>query len=210
MSPITSIATLLELSPELPELARWLVADGPPDAWLAAGCVVQSVWNGLTGKRPGFGILDYDVVYFDPDLSAETEAIWGRRLSTAFPGLKLDVKNQARVHLWYPEKFGLQIPAFASVAAAMCGWPTTATATAARLSDQQHGRWVILAPFGTDDLTSLVLRPNRTLVNQAIYRAKASRWAGLWPELRVLPWEEAIGPFELNGPVDLDPARVRH
>lgn len=180
---------LLERADHLHSLAQYLEKEGPPDSWLAAGCVVQSIWNLLTDRPPEQGILDYDVVYFDADLSQKSEHEWQQKLLAHFPQIKLDVKNQARVHQWYPRKFGLTIPAFVSVLEAMMTWPTTATATAVRW---HGGQWQILAPFGLSDLLALVLRPNRVLATQAIYTAKATRWAALWPELTILPWEQAI------------------
>ncbi len=29
-----------------------------PDAWLVSGCLVQSVWNGLTNRARDYGIAD--------------------------------------------------------------------------------------------------------------------------------------------------------
>lgn len=206
MSARPDLDAILAAAPDLPALADWLAREGLPEAWLAAGCVNQTIWNHLSARPPRHGILDYDVVYYDPDLSPETEAAWSARLSAAFPGLKLDVKNQARVHLWYPRKFGLEIPQLASVHAALCTWPTTATATAVRRA--ADGGWDWLLPFGPADLTAMIIRPNCSLVSEPVYLAKAARWQSLWPELRVLPWEQAVGPFEINGPVDLNPGRA--
>lgn len=196
--PAAELGRLLDQAEHLHALAEWLERQGPPEAWLAAGCVVQSVWNLLTDRPANQGILDYDVAYYDADLSEQTESGWIDAMTAAFPQTKLDIKNQARVHLWYPRKFGVQIPPFVSVSAAMATWTTTATATAAR---RRQGRWELLAPFGLDDLLELVLRPNRSLIDAKIYAAKASRWQALWPELRILPWEQAVGPFQLNQPL---------
>ena len=44
-----------------------------PDAWLVSGCLVQTVWNVLTGRAVHYGIADYDVFYFDPDTLWEAE-----------------------------------------------------------------------------------------------------------------------------------------
>jgi hypothetical protein len=44
-----------------------------PDAWLVAGCLVQTVWNVLTDRPLDHGISDYDIFYFDPDTSWEAE-----------------------------------------------------------------------------------------------------------------------------------------
>jgi hypothetical protein len=60
------------------------------------------------GHSAEFGIKDVDLVYFDPnDLSEETETAHEKRLRAYFRDLpvKLDVKNEARVHLWY-DRFG--------------------------------------------------------------------------------------------------------
>jgi hypothetical protein len=57
-----------------------------PDAWLVAGCLVQTVWNVLTGRAVGYGISDYDVFYFDPDTSWEAEDRIIRTLAERFAG----------------------------------------------------------------------------------------------------------------------------
>ena len=54
-------------------IARELFELALPDAWLVSGCLVQTVWNVLTGRAAGYGINDYDVFYFDPDTSWEAE-----------------------------------------------------------------------------------------------------------------------------------------
>ncbi|PKL74227.1 MAG: hypothetical protein CVV27_21595, partial [Candidatus Melainabacteria bacterium HGW-Melainabacteria-1] len=128
LNPHQRIAAILNQSNQLTALAAWLETKGPADAWLAAGCVVQTVWNQLTGRPLTYGICDHDIVYFDTELSLEQENTWQQILTHNFPTLKLDVKNQARVHFWFPQKFGISIPPFESVNAAMCSWPTTATA----------------------------------------------------------------------------------
>jgi uncharacterized protein len=43
-------------------------------AWhLGASCVAQTMWNLAHGKAPSADILDYDLVYYDRDLSKERE-----------------------------------------------------------------------------------------------------------------------------------------
>ncbi len=44
-----------------------------PAWYLGAGCVAQTIWNLAHGKSPGADILDYDLVYYDRDLSEEGE-----------------------------------------------------------------------------------------------------------------------------------------
>ena len=84
-----------------------------PDAWLVSGCLVQTVWNGMTHRALDYGIKDYDVFYFDPDTSWQAEDAVIRQLRNAFAtlGVTVEARNQARVHLWYPQKHGLPYPA---------------------------------------------------------------------------------------------------
>ena len=71
-----------------------------------SGCLVQTVWNVLTGRAVDYGINDYDIFYFDPDTSWAAEDAVIRKLQhrLAWSGVAIEVRNQARVHLWYPEK----------------------------------------------------------------------------------------------------------
>ena len=159
-----------------------------PDCWIVAGALVQTVWNHRFGMPPTTGIADIDIVYFDPDLSAEAETAHAERLRLAFADLPvwLDVKNQARVHLWYEARFGVALAPYPSTAAAIATYPTTATATGVRMATRQ---FETCAPFGLDDLFAGVVRPNRVLVTEDVYAAIASRWAAIWP-VTVHPWND--------------------
>src|SRR6202171_4445981 len=87
-----------------------------PDAWIVSGCLVQTAWNVLTNRAVDYGIDDYDVFYFDTDTSwqAEDAVIHELQSRLAKSGVKIEVRNQARVHLWYPQKHGLPSPALQS------------------------------------------------------------------------------------------------
>jgi uncharacterized protein len=165
---------------------------GLPDCWLAAGAVAQTVWNVAFGRPAGAGIKDADIVYFDSDdLSEEAELREEARLRSRFArlGLKLDVKNEARVHLWYEQKFGYPILPYQSTAAAIATFPTTATSVAVRCSGARL-EWC--APYGLDDLLGLIVRPNKIQITAAIYDAKMARWRAEWPGLKFLAWIEAV------------------
>jgi uncharacterized protein len=163
-----------------------------PDSWLAAGCVAQTIWN-LRCRHPAeFGIKDVDLIYFDEqDLSAETETSHERRLRDLFRGvpIKLDVKNEARVHLWYKDRFGYSIKPYSSSADAIATFPTTATSVGIR---RVFGSFECCAPFGLDDLFGLIVRPNKRQITRAIYETKIDRWQSIWPGVTFLSWDEAI------------------
>lgn len=159
-----------------------------PGCYLAAGALYQTVWNCLTGRDPSAGIKDYDVNYFDArDLSAEGEEAVQRRAAELLGDLdaRPDVRNEARVHLWYEERFGVPCPPYASTEAAIATFPSTSSAFAARLRD---GSLEVCAPCGFTDLFALRTRPNIVLAPRAVYEAKTARWKAQWPELEVVPW----------------------
>jgi hypothetical protein len=163
-----------------------------PDWYLGAGCVAQTVWNLAHGKPLNEDILDYDLVYFDPDLSEEAEARVARRAQDLLADLPVmvDAKNQARVHLWYPRRFGYAIEPYRSTEDAIATWPSTASAIGVRTGGTEVR---VCAPFGTVDLFGLVVRANRVQITPETYAAKVARWAHRWPLLVVLPWEQGIG-----------------
>jgi len=154
--------------------------------------VAQTIWNIAHGRAPSADILDYDLVYYDRGLSAEREdrVTRGARKLVADLRIELDVTNEARVHIWYPERFGYGIQPYQSTEDAIGTWPTTATAIGVRPSGRQLEVW---APFGTDDLFTLVVRPNRVQITPAIYDAKVTRWVARWPSLVALTWAEGVG-----------------
>jgi hypothetical protein len=169
---------ILERAPQL-RLHSW---------YLGAGGVTQTVWNLLHGFEPTRGIKDYDLVYFDADdLTAAGEEDAESRAAQLFEDLdmKLDVTNEARVHLWYPARFGRSIPPYRSTEHAISTWPTTASSIGV---SSDKGEFVVCAPFGLSDLYAMVVRPNKAIIDRAIYEAKAQRWMETWPKLSVNPW----------------------
>ncbi|HEY5398232.1 MAG TPA: nucleotidyltransferase family protein [Trebonia sp.] len=163
-----------------------------PGWYLVAGCLYQTVWNVITGEPPEAGILDYDLVYFDPsDLSWEAEdavIVAGNEVFTGLPA-PVEIRNQARVHLWYEEKFGLACPPHTSSEAAIDTYEATAACLGVRL--EPGGRWRIYAPYGLSDVFNLVIRPNPVLAPRHVYETKTARWQRQWPGLTVLPWPTA-------------------
>ena len=102
-------------------LARAAAVDLP--GWhLVAGCLYQTVWNVVTGQPPEAGTLDYDLAYFDgAGLSWDAEDAVIRAGQRVFAGLPapVQIRNQARVHLWYEQKSGIPCPAHSCTQAAI-------------------------------------------------------------------------------------------
>lgn len=99
-----------------------------PDWWLTAGAVFQNIWNALEGRPPGWGIKDYDVFYFDAsDLSwhAEDRVIRAAAELFADLGAVIEIRNQARVHLWYESRYGAACAPFTSTRDAIDAFAST-------------------------------------------------------------------------------------
>jgi len=150
-----------------------------PDAWLVAGCLAQTVWNVLSGRAEGYGIADYDVFYFDPDTSWEAEDDVIRKLHARLTHLavKVEARNQARVHLWYAEKHGLPYPPLLRSTDGIDRFLTQNTQVGIRRTRDGYD---VYAPHGFHDVTALIARPNPgPNFSAANYAAKAARWKAL-------------------------------
>lgn len=171
---IQRLKKTLENNQILTEILRRGSAFQLSNWYLGAGCVAQTVWNVLHEFDPLRGINDYDLVYFDPtDLSYEGEKRCIERVQSALHdlGVMVDVKNEARVHLWYKKHFGHPIPPYRSREDAIGSWPTTATNIGVRFD--QNGN-IVCAPFGLADLFSMVVRPKAFAKSPSAYEPSAS------------------------------------
>jgi hypothetical protein len=162
---------------------------GVPDWWLTAGAVFQTVWNVLDGRSPGAGIADYDVFYYDAsDLSYEAEDAVIRHAESLFAdlGVTVEVRNEARVHLWYESRFGVPGVQFSSSRDAIDHFASTTCCYG--VSQRRDGELVDYAPHGYADLFAKRVRPNPRLAPREVYETKAQRWQQEWPSLVVDPW----------------------
>jgi len=188
---LAHLRTALRRNRTLTEVLARAAGMDPPGWYLVAGCLYQTVWNVVTGQPPDAGILDYDLAYFDDsDLSWDAEDAVIKAGNEIFAGLPapVQIRNQARVHLWYEPKFGLPCPPYASTEAAIDTFE--ATAACLGVGRGPGGRWRIYAPYGLADVFNLVVRPNPVLAPRYIYEAKVARWRQQWPGLTVMPWPE--------------------
>lgn len=186
-----ALATIIRADPVLMAVLRGMRELGLPDGLLGSGAIYNTVWNTLTGRPPLTGIKDADVVYFDDtDLSYEAEDAVIRRAAVQFAGIPLpvEVRNQARVHLWFPQRFGFAYPQLTCSADMMLNFASKTHAVAVRLEadDSLH----IAAPFGLDDVFAFRVTPNATLPNREAHLRKGERAKAVWPELTIVPWPD--------------------
>ena len=188
MSDAGRLADILRASPRVMTVLRTARELALPDPLLVSGAIYQTVWNALTGRDRDYGIKDYDLTYFDPDVSWDAEDVWIKRVAGVLdPPLRetTEVRNQARVHLWFNARFGGEpYPPLASTAESLERFVCPAFSIGARL--EADGGLTIAAPFGLADLFALRLRPNphRELNPDAFARTTGSARAR-WPEVTV-------------------------
>lgn len=178
------LEAILKASPRVMEaltLARDL---GLPDWLLFSGAVYQSVWNALTSRPSDHGIKDYDLGSFDDaDLSWEAEdEVIGRVARACPPALAgmVEVRNQARVHLWFEDHFGEPYSPLRRSAEALERFASPAFAVGVRL--EADGEITILAPFGLEDVFAMRIGPNPTRPAHTLAKIVAALRAR-WPEI---------------------------
>lgn len=165
-------------------LTAWDALD-LPDGWLVAGCLFQTIWNLQAGRPPDNGIKDYDIFYFDAaDLSAEAESRVQQRVDLFLGslGVPIEVKNQARVHLWYQQHFGFPYPPLKDAKDGIDRFLIPATCVGVRPmgSDVE-----LYAPNGLAILYEGVLAPNPLTCHLPLFRDKAASYKRRWEWLRV-------------------------
>ena len=173
----------------LKEVLRRLEKSNLKNYYVGAGCINQTVFNYLHGFKIDDNINDYDIVYYDEDTSYEKEDIVIKYVEALLSDLniKLDIKNEARVHLWYNKKYNENRKPYVSLEEAIARWGTTITCIGVRL---EEGNLIVDAPYGLNDLFNMIIRPVKIDFTEADYIKKVNKWKKNWPKLTIMPWKE--------------------
>ena len=78
------LLSLLEQNPFLFEVINATNSLDLPDCFVAGASIAQTLWNIRHGFEPSAHIKDIDLVYFDHDLSKETEHTHQQRIQKQF------------------------------------------------------------------------------------------------------------------------------
>jgi uncharacterized protein len=186
MDESSFIATVLSNTANNREILARLPVLGLSDAWLVSGALFQTAWNVLTSRPVDYGINDYDIFYYDLNTSYEAEDDVIGRVGAAYSdlGCTVEVRNQARVHLWYGEKFGIPYPPVGRATDSIDRFLMQHAQVGIRMRGRSYD---VYAPHGFADIEHLIVRPNLTPNFCADrYREKTARWKGLWPEITIL------------------------
>ena len=181
------LAQIVRANPRLLHVLTVLRELDLPQWRVFSGSVYQAVWNARTGRNPHYGVRDYDVAYYDPsDISYEAEDVVIRRVAAAFePPLRemVEVRNQARVHLWFEGKFGEPYEPLRSTDEAMERFVCPAFAVGVRLEPDDSIS--VVAPFGLEDVFAMRLRPNPRRPEARGWERTTRSAKARWPEITV-------------------------
>ena len=181
------LAVLVAGSPVVMQVLTGIRSLDLPDWRLFSGAVYQTVWNALTGRDPDYGVKDYDIGYFEPDTSwAAEDAVIKRAAALFDPALaaRVEVRNQARVHLWFEDKFHEPYPPLVQTDEALARFVCPAFAVGVRLEDDDS--LTVSAPFGLLDTFTMRLRrnPTRPISDEAFRRVTHAAEAR-WPDVEI-------------------------
>ena len=158
-----------------------------PDWWIVSGAIYNTVWNHLSDLPAGTGIRDIDLFYFDPDTSWEAEdrfiQLGNKHFSTKPP---IEIRNQARVHLWYRDHFGHPMPPFRDCRDGIRNFASQTHAVGVKLRPDDSIE--ICAPYGLEAIFEMRMVPNTLHLNRATHEAKSLRAKEIWTGLSIEPW----------------------
>jgi uncharacterized protein len=99
--------------------------------------------------------------------------------------IKIDIKNQANVHKWYPVKFSQVIPAYKRVEQGIDSW---LSAFAIGFNVNTNGDICIYSPYGLEDAFNMKVKPNKIAMSEINYIKMTNSFKERWPSISVQPW----------------------
>ena len=155
--------------------------------YIGAGAINQTVFNYYHDYSLDYGIKDFDIVYFDSDISYEAEDKIIKEVKEVLKDIDIefDIKNEARVHLWYNEKYQTKRKPYESVEDAISSWGATITCIGVKMENNHLN---VFAPYGLNDIFNMIIRPVKIDFTKEQYEERARRWKKKWPMLKILSW----------------------
>lgn len=186
------IINLIQEDKRMMDILRAAESLNLPDWWIGAGFIRSKVWDHLSGYKKRTSLPDVDLIYFDPadfsekeagEFSTKSEDKYQEKLKSLNPSVKWSVTNQARMHIYHNRK------PYENSVEALSEWAETATCIGVCL---EKGKLVLIAPYGVEDLTNLILRPIPGYKKSFKFdpkaferRAKEKKWLSKWPKLKI-------------------------
>lgn len=154
---------------------------------IGAGALRSLVWDHRHGFDHAVPGADVDLVFYDPAIGPQQDALLRRRLQQMRPAVQWDVTNQAWVHEWFLRAHGQQLPPLRSLAEGVSSWPEYATCVGVTLT--ATGQLEVIAPHGLSDLFELRVRHNPVRASADVFaqRVQSKRLLERWPLLSLMP-----------------------
>jgi hypothetical protein len=171
---------------DIRNVMRTAIELGIPSWAVGGGALRDVAWDFIFCNSSPTSHRDIDLVYFHPDVSEASEARIERAVADRCPGIPIEVRNQARVHLWYASKFGYEIAPIVDIEDAISRFPEICTSVA--VAGASLSNLSVLAPCGLDDLFNGILRWNPRQVTRDYFRQRLARKnpSATWPNVRIV------------------------
>jgi len=180
------LKVLIESTPELMETAKICQSVGLPNFYIAGGAITQLIWNSLLERDPLDCVKDFDIVYFDGSEN-KTEKWFESVIEAQLQhSIQIDVKNQANVHKWYPDKFGQFINPYTRVEQGIDSW---LSAFAVGFTLNIDGDILIYSPYGLKDAFNMRVKPNKIAMTENNYIKMTKSFKERWSSISVEPWQ---------------------
>ena len=180
------IISIIRQAPEIEETLSACTEYGLPNYYLAGGAITQCIWNSLLNLPLLEKVKDFDVIYFCKEEKYQEKTHETTINSRVTHSIPVDIKNQAFVHEWYPDKFGNKIAPYKNVEEALLSW-IPAFAIGIRKEEKEYK---IFAPFGLQDTLDMYVRPNKNIMSSKNYEKMATSFQERWPQIKIEPWEQ--------------------
>lgn len=181
--------SILKHNKDLMKILDYIYELNLPNFYIAAGSVFQTIWNYYDNKPLNFGIKDIDIIYYDDnDLSKENVKKLEDKITEHFKELnyKFDVKNEARMHLWYKEKLNKNINQYINSEDAIDHWIATVHSIGIT---KENDNIKVYAPYGLSDIFSRTIRPIKHKANsKKLYDKKVTSWQKRFEKLNIIEW----------------------
>ena len=183
--------SILSKNDDLMKILDYLVLLQLPNFYIAAGSVFQTIWNYYDNKPLNYGIKDIDIIYYDSNnTSKDEEKNLENKIIDYFKNQKLDYKldvhNEARMHLWKKENENKDINQYKNSEDAIDQWIATVHAIGIT---KENNVLKIYAPYGLSDIFSRTIRPIKHKANsKELYDKKVASWKSRFNNLNIIEW----------------------
>lgn len=158
--------------------------------FIAGSTIFKIIFNKRFHMPEMYGIEDIDIIYFDKkETSYEREdeiikTVKGN-VTNNIANI-LDIKNQARVHLWFKQKYGKEIKPYHDIKNVFDRMSTSLQKCALEISKNDTILRIYDNHFISDVKSMVIRRNNKSQYDESGFLEKAKKWIDLYPDLKII------------------------